>query len=486
MKDSLLNTQVVRELQLNGGTAVGGYHTNDTIRRFKNMTGSSSNPIILTAQNAWAALDRISEAAEMANRIAIFKLLKDRGETLYKAGFEAKDILDFGLTGRSPVVKFLATTVPFMNARAQGSYRLARGAVQKGNRLNFLLWGGLLATAAVALRIENEDDERYIALPQAAKDLYIHFWVDRYIDKDILESVGITNPHFTMPKPFELGFLAMTLPERAAAIAIAEDKDSAISKAFTSAAWGAREIFKLNPLELLGPVAKGFFEDLFNKNWHYDKQIVPEHFMKFVGQPHEGENVRDPYASEAMKELAKSLGMAPQRVQNYMDSWFPKVGNLTMTVLDGYYRDSIGLPVIPREWKRTAMGQITTGWANPPDYPESTMHQKDLQAADRAMSALFNVIKIQAKNNRINPGPRTRELLEEHRGALVGMDVARNALKKISNTYKIMEEINNSNSIEANEKIQYKRLYDRMRGETARLALQNIKTLKRKNQASTK
>tara|TARA_R110000823_G_scaffold171511_1_gene303927 strand:+ start:1 stop:1350 length:1350 start_codon:yes stop_codon:yes gene_type:complete len=449
------------------------------------MTGSSSNPIILTAQNAWAAVDRISEAAELANRLAIFKLAKKEGEDLFEAGFRARDVLDFGLTGRSGIVKFLATTVPFMNARAQGSYRLARGAVQKGNRLNFLLWGGFLAAAAVALRIENEDDERYRAEPDTAKDLYIHFYLDRYIDKDILESVGITNPHFTIPKPFELGFIAMTIPERVASVAIKEDKDKAFGKAVKSMGWGVTEIFKMNPLEFLGPAPKGVFEDVFNYNWHYDKPIIPGYLLEFKGEPYEAENVEDPYASESMKELAKILGVAPQRVQNYMNSIFPKVGNMFMTVVDGYYREAHGLPVVPKEFKETLAGQFFTGRFNPPEYAENTQYNKDLREMSAEIHALYNVITTQAKNNKINPALRTMELLNLHKDELVGMYLVDATLKEIRDTYDLQSGINNSDQYELWEKLAWRRKNARHRGAIAEAALNNVYS-QRKKQASTK
>ena len=477
-KNSLLNDQVTRELRLNGGTALGGYHTDNTLRRYKNLTGDTSNPLILTARNTWALMDRVSEAAENANRIAVFKQAKKEGADLFEAGFRARDVLDFGLTGRSGIVKALITIIPFLNARAQGSYRLARGAVQKGNRLNFLLWGSFLAAASIALRVENEDEERYKALTDTSKDLYIHFWLDRYIDKDVLKAAGIDNPHVAIPKPFEMGFISMTVPERLTSVALGEQKDEAFGKMVKSMGWGVTEIFKLNPLEALSPIGKGIAQDVFNYDWHYRRPIVPKNYEKFVGEPYEAENVNAPYASEAMKALSKVLGMAPQRTQNYMDSMFPKVGNMVMTLVDGYYREAHGLPVVPREFKRTLVGQATIGRFNPEEYPNVTQYERDLREMASEMRAIRNAITKQVKTNRIDPVGRTKELYAKHKDELAGMDVIENSLKAINSMYRDADELKNLDSLETNEKLAWQRRLARMRGDLAKQALSSVRSLR--------
>lgn len=67
--------------------------------------------------------------SEDVNRIALFAKLKDQGLSQEFAAFSAKDIADFTLTGASGVVRNIASVTAFINARAQGLYKVGRAAV---------------------------------------------------------------------------------------------------------------------------------------------------------------------------------------------------------------------------------------------------------------------------------------------------------------------------------------------------------------------
>jgi hypothetical protein len=217
---------------------------------------------------------------------------------------------------------------------------------------------------------------------------------------------------------------------------------------------------------------------VFNYDWHYRRPIVPKNYEKFVGEPYEAENVRAPYASEAMKALSKVLGMAPQRTQNYMDSMFPKVGNMVMTLVDGYYREAHGLPVVPREFKRTLVGQATIGRFNPEEYPNVTQYERDLREMASEMRAIHNAITKQVKTNRIDPVGRTKELYAKHKDELAGMDVIENSLKAINSMYRDADELKNLDSLETNEKLAWQRRLARMRGNLAKQALSSVRSLR--------
>ena len=117
--------------------------------------------------------------------------------------------------------------------------------------------------------MENENEERYKALTDTSKDLYVHFWLDRYIDKDVLKDAGIDNPHVAIPKPFEMGFISMTVPERLTSVALGEQKDEAFGKMVKSMGWGVTEIFKPNPLEAFPPKGKGLARNVLNYHRHH-------------------------------------------------------------------------------------------------------------------------------------------------------------------------------------------------------------------------
>ena len=54
--------------------------------------------------------------------------------------------------------------------------------------------------AATAVYLAFRDDERYRKLEDWDKDTYYHFWLG--------------NEHFRLPKPFEVGAIFNTIPER--------------------------------------------------------------------------------------------------------------------------------------------------------------------------------------------------------------------------------------------------------------------------------
>src|SRR3546814_4910786 len=104
--------------------------------------------------------------------------------------------MDYSLQGSWTAVRLLADVVPFFNARLQGLYRLSRAA----NNKQLYYAGGAVAAASIALLLANGDDDRWKALTDEDKDLFWHVFVG--------------DLHYRIPKPFEVGKLFGTVPER--------------------------------------------------------------------------------------------------------------------------------------------------------------------------------------------------------------------------------------------------------------------------------
>lgn len=154
--------------------------------------------ILDTPKKVGRAYADIGRATENANRIAIADSVRKRGGSEAEAAFQALDIMDFGLRGDSAALNFFLDTVPFMNARIQGLYRLGRGLKENPKRV--ATHGAVIMGATLALLAANWDDERYWALPEWERDVYYHFWVGEQ--------------HLRVPKPFEVGQIFSTIPER--------------------------------------------------------------------------------------------------------------------------------------------------------------------------------------------------------------------------------------------------------------------------------
>ena len=60
--------------------------------------------------------------------------------SVFDAGFESRDLMDFSMRGGGDSIQLLTRTLPFLGARIQGNYKLGRAA--KKNPVSFLLKGG--------------------------------------------------------------------------------------------------------------------------------------------------------------------------------------------------------------------------------------------------------------------------------------------------------------------------------------------------------
>lgn len=182
-------------------------YLNGEIRKLlkkKSVLSMCANPI--------EALRAFSEAMEMATRLAEFKNAKigytgivnrlfgteRKPLSNAEAGIEAREItLDFGRHGKS--TQSLNQTIAFFNAAIQGTDKMIREFKEHPAQMTMKTFIGI-TLPSVMLWYLNKDDPRYQELPQWQKDI---FWV--IPGKDTL---------YKIPKPFELGILFGTVPER--------------------------------------------------------------------------------------------------------------------------------------------------------------------------------------------------------------------------------------------------------------------------------
>ena len=402
MKSSLTNDAVQQELRLNGGLAIGGFYGND-VARFKALTGSKSNPLIATPMMAYNILDKIGQATEQSNRTSVYRAGREKGLTGFESAFRSKSIIDFGLTGSSTVVRALIQTVPFLNARMQGLYALGRSGAdainQKQNRLNFFGMGMLYAGLSTALYLMNRDDERFKEEDDVSRNGYIHLWLDKIPG---LEHIEWDNPHIAIPKPFELGALFMTLPERLMEQAVDDEKDGEdFAKVMRQVLEGT---FKISPLELGGPYLKGVLQDVFNYDTFTGRKIVPTYQQDLRGSDEEFAATVSERTGESINAIAESLNMNPRRVQALMDSFFPKVGRLVMTAADMYMRHADGKPPLAKEFEDSFAGKISTGRFRPKNMAGFGQSEKALMELNGEIKAyrraVSNTEKLAAKGNK--------------------------------------------------------------------------------------
>ncbi|MBC7662787.1 MAG: hypothetical protein H7276_03165, partial [Caulobacter sp.] len=153
--------------------------------------------VLAKMHNAFDAYNEFSNRGEEMPRTALIEQLKARGVSHADAMLQARDMLDYSLQGAWPMVRAITQTVPFMNARAQGLYKLGRAGVENPARMAAVL--GVLGAASVGLMSAYADDEDFKKRHDSARD---NFWWFKF--------GGMA---YVIPKPFELGAVA-TLAER--------------------------------------------------------------------------------------------------------------------------------------------------------------------------------------------------------------------------------------------------------------------------------
>jgi hypothetical protein len=231
---------------------------------------------------------KIGEASENAARIMRFKQRRSQGASLLEASYESRDLLDFAMKGGAAPVRVLTSMIPFLNARAQGNYRMYRGL--RTNPVDFMVKGAILAAASLALWAMYKDDDRYKELEDYEKFTYYHFWIGE--------------EHFRIPKPFETGVIFSTSVETLGNIANNNEDMQFLIKFATFA---AGETMAFNPMpQTFRPI----YEAYSNKSM-------------FTGRPIEGRRLQarkpglraDPWTSEALQVVGEGLNISPKKME---------------------------------------------------------------------------------------------------------------------------------------------------------------------------
>lgn len=216
----LLDKTAQKEMMFAGGSFVGGNFydigsdesTAKAIRRalrdkglksadIETFMGSiASSPVAL-----WDKWQKVGSYLENANRNAIFENAIKAGRSRKEAAYLARDLMDFSMHGSSAFIQVLSDVLPFFNARLQGLYKLYRQGGKKALRKALLMRAGTVTAMSLSLMAWNMlmYADGYDELEDWDKDTYWHIMPG-------------TKWHIRVPKPFELGVLFATVPERVA------------------------------------------------------------------------------------------------------------------------------------------------------------------------------------------------------------------------------------------------------------------------------
>ena len=316
---SVRNDAMAVDYHVAGGM-MGGYDNSRPESVAKNMRKmEKAGTIVNSPKKLWEMYEKLLTASEQATRMGVYEdVLKHTGDPV-EAAYQSNDVLNFSRRGGNRLVKWLMAVTPFLNARVQGLDRMVRGG--KENPKAFMLKGALLVGATMALMAMNADDERYWALPEHERD---SFWI-----------VFAGDTRYRIPKPFELGALFGTIPERAFEALYRDDRMFGNRMQFMLS-----NTFAADVPQFLKPV----WEDQTNMNSFTQRPIVPQSLQRLEANQQYStttpEWIKD--ASKALPEAAPEWMRSPVRLQHMIEAYTGTVGQYIVGVTDVAYRKGTG------------------------------------------------------------------------------------------------------------------------------------------------
>lgn len=401
-KDALTGDKVVLDMMMAGAVGGGFYDTNPEEMRkliaLKVPKGQRSPAQFVadTPAKLWRAWRRIGSASEQMNRIVRFREVLRAGGTVAEAAYQARDVLNFRKSGDYEAMRWLVQTVPFLNARIQGLFRLYTGA--RDNRRAFFIKGATLMAITLALAARNDDDDRYNELPDWQKDTYWWWFFDDPKQAPI-----------AIPKPFEVGAMFGTVPERMMRFATGRDSTKtlvgSIKRMFA-------DTFAFNPI----PQAfKPAIEQYANRTFFFGTPIVG-----MAEQRLQPEAQFDPWTSETMRAIADAMPdfapawlRSPARLEAAMRGYTGTLGMYALSASDAIVRNAMGFPDEPA--RRLHDLPVVRRFIKDPQ-PRTTRYTTVLYDMMNEANALYSTINRYRREQRLEDA---RRLMKENRGKLV-------------------------------------------------------------------
>ena len=419
MRDALREDQDYRDLMFAGGSFQGGYvHGADPeasaqiIRRAlekKGFTRTQQEAYLGSLVNTpakaaamigkgWQKYRELGDKVENANRLSTYKAAIERGKSRRQASYEAKDLMDYSLRGNFAAAQWFTDVVPFLNARLQGLYKLGRAV--KGDKTllakEVAMKGGYIALFSLMLAGLNDDDERYQALMDWDKDMHWHIFLG--------------DEHFRIPKPFELGLIFGTVPERILHALTGTQDGGDLAKAVSR---GVFDTLAFNPVpQFYQPIR----ELQANRNFFRDSPIED---MSDEGKlPEARYDERTSAIGRALGQVTGPIaGLSPKQVDHLIAAY---TGTLGQYVLDMSSLVANSLSDAERPASRSGdipiLKVIYQG-----DSPRSTKYQSEFYDMMREADQLNRTIKAYREEGRVDAAEQlmaaNREKLR-HRPAL--------------------------------------------------------------------
>ena len=315
------------------------------------------------------ALQIFAEYTESGTRLAEFTTGLKKGDHPLSASIASREVtLDFAVMGEK--MRAMNHMIAFFNSNMRAMDMLGRQAIFNPKKF----WPRVLlgiTMPSIILWMINKDDPRWRELPQWEKDL---FWIIFAGDKII-----------RIPKPFELGILFGSIPERVLDEIYLHDKG-----AIKESVWNL--VQSVNPGFMptaLTPVVENFA----NYNFFLDRMITPAGQKDYPAQYQ-----YSVYTPEILKAMGSKMGYSPRKLQNLLRGY---TGGLGSYVVEGLNKSLQGVGLLPH---------VTAPTPGLADYPIT----KALFARNPYGSGSASVNKFYNEYTKLKEGENHLKLALEH------------------------------------------------------------------------
>lgn len=392
------------------------------------------NPAKLTKLVGWGWQhyrdqgDKIENASRVATAEAGRKAGKPEAQWL----FEAKDLMDYSRRGNFQALIFLTDVMPFLNARIQGLDKLGRAwNTDKGMVTKKLM---MIAAFSVWLATLNDDDDDYQQLPDWEKDAYWHVYPPGKDGEKM---------HVRIPKPFEIGFIAGTMPERMWRGWVTKTQPS--EKVIWAFQHGIRETLNINLYpQIVLPVA----ELKANRSFYFDQPIESMADQNVI--PKERYNS---YTSEtaiwwADSRVAEWLELSPKQLQHLWNGYTGTMGAYALAAADRVVGPAKGFPK-PEEIQIEDLPLVKSLYKG--QRKRTTQWQIDFYDRLKEVNELYGTLQKYAKAGQRE---RAETFLEEHKDKLRYRVALTRTQKAFSKLRKARERILRNDDLTPAEKYQ--------------------------------
>ncbi|HCU64535.1 MAG TPA: hypothetical protein DF774_02115 [Rheinheimera sp.] len=442
IKKAFKEDELYRDLIFSGAAFQGGYvHGADPeaaaqqIRRTLAAKGLGSGEIesymdslVTKSSQLFEKYRNASDKFENANRLSTYEAALAKGKSKRQAAFEAKDLMDYSLKGNFALIGTMIDMLPFFNARLQGMSKLVRAArAGDGDRVlkvlsaNLAMKGMKVAAFSLALAAMNDDDERYKELPDFDKDGNWHFWIG--------------DDHFRIPKPFELGIVFGTIPERMLHFGTGSQPASDLGKSVAHAVFNT---LALNPIP---QIALPVVEVMTNRSFFKGSAIE--------GMADENKQAQDrynAYTSDIAKMIGEAFGVSPKKVEHIVTGYTGTIGGYVLGLSDIMARQMLGIEKADTPISRYPV--IKAFYQG--DAPKTaTKFQDEFYDAMEAANQAYGSYKRAVEEGDV---VRQQELKKSESKALGARVQLARVQRKLSELSKQAEMVNNNNRLSSAQK----------------------------------